>query len=90
MSLSFDTPVDIAANNEVLGIFYSSIVDNPYLKDEHKVRALDMVVMRYVHDMTYKEIGAEYSVSKSRTAQIIAKATRIMRLKLHYIEKNGR
>jgi len=88
-NLSFESLEDMASNNEILGIFYSSIANNPYLTDDNKIRSLDMVVMRYVHGMKYREIGEEYGVSPNRAMQIIAKTLRIMRGNLAYIEKYG-
>ena len=88
-NLSFESLEDMAANNQLLGIFYSSIANNPYLTDNNKIRSLDMVVMRYVHGMKYREIGEEYGVSPNRVMQIIAKTLRIMRQYHRYIEKHG-
>lgn len=43
------------------------------------IRECDIIIGRYIHNMTYREIGEEYELSSSRTHQILKKSMR----KLH-------
>jgi RNA polymerase sigma factor (sigma-70 family) len=43
------------------------------------IRECDIIISRYVHNMTYREIAEDYDISKSRVMQILAKSMR----KLH-------
>jgi DNA-directed RNA polymerase specialized sigma subunit len=42
-------------------------------------RLVDAIEMRFMHNMTFKEIGEELNVSPSRAAMIVSKALRLLR-----------
>lgn len=73
---------DIVDQNKALGLVYQRIVYNRYSPrntDENAARALDIIVGREVHGMTFAELAREYGICKQRVAQIHAKTLRVAR-----------
>ena len=48
-------------------------------KTTNSDRLADAIEMRFMHNMTFKEIGEELNVSPSRAAMIVSKALRLLR-----------
>jgi RNA polymerase sigma factor (sigma-70 family) len=61
------------------------LVDNAFLikslveRTPLSERELDVIEMRFCHDMTYKDIGAELGVTGNRIHQMVAKILRKLR-----------
>lgn len=75
---------DIVDQKKALGLVYQRIVyhrgphDHQYTK-ELVARALDIIVGREVHGMTFVELAKEHGISRHRVFQIHAKTMRMAR-----------
>ena len=75
---------DIVDQKKALGLVYQRIVyhrgphDHQFTK-ELAARALDIIVGREVHGMTFVELAKEHGICKQRVSQIHAKTMRMAR-----------
>jgi|TARA_R110000868_G_scaffold255245_1_gene511813 DNA-directed RNA polymerase sigma subunit (sigma70/sigma32) len=75
---------DIVDQKKALGLVYQRIVyhrgphDHQFSK-ELAARALDIIVGREVHGMTFAELAREHGLCKQRVSQIHAKTMRMAR-----------
>jgi len=72
---------DIVDQKKALGLVYQRIVNQrgPQFTKELAARALDIIVGREVHGMTYAELALEHGICTQRVQAIHAKTMRMAR-----------